>query len=304
MNDSSSTSHYRTRFAGRTRAPRSTRSALTDLSTFVVLKSPTERHPRDFSPATLESVIGRHPDPLALATLRLHARGTTGFYPDHAPRLWEYPVAADVISDGLPPGSRLCDVGAGVTPLAPFLTSLGFVVDTVDPSPIRRSWPPQPDWTEWDFLDYASAGLAHRSWNCTLGELPVGPPFDGVYSISVIEHIPAQERRNLLTEIALRVRDGGLVVLTIDLVRGSDKLWNRNLGIEVEARAKHGALADVVDECSAVGFDLVRQEVVRDWGDTNVDIALMVLRKTRTLRASRQTGTVRRSLSKWRRQRS
>ena len=63
-------------------------------------------------------------------------------------------------------------MGAGVTPLAPFLTSLGFVVDTVDPSPNRRTWPPQPDWNEWDFLDYANAGLAHRSWNCTLDKLP------------------------------------------------------------------------------------------------------------------------------------
>jgi hypothetical protein len=261
------------------------------LSTFVVLKPPTTRHPRDFSPATLDLVVERHPDPLALARLRLHARHTTGFYPDHAPRLWEYPVVADLIADQLPPGSRLVDVGAGVTPLAPFLTSLGFVVDTVE-----------SDWNEWDFLDYASAGLAHRSWNCTLGQLPVRPPFDGLYSISVIEHVPARERRNLLTDIALRVRLGGLVVLTIDLKRGSDRLWNRNLGIQVEELAKHGALADVVDECSTVGLELVHQDVVRNWGDTAVDIALLVLHNTGRLPASRRKGIVRRSLSKMRRQ--
>ena len=106
----------------------------------------------------------------------MHARRTTGFYPDHAPRLWEYPVVAQLIAEHLPPGSRLVDIGAGVTPLAPFLTSRGYVVDTVDPSPIIRSWPPQPDWNEWDFLDYGEAGLANRSWNCTLDELPDRPP--------------------------------------------------------------------------------------------------------------------------------
>ncbi len=72
----------------------------------------------------------------------------------------------------LPSGSKLVDVGSGVTPLAPFLTSHGYLVDTVDPSENRRTWPPQPDWNEWDFLDYGAAGLANRSWNCILGELP------------------------------------------------------------------------------------------------------------------------------------
>ena len=192
-----------------------------NLSTFVVLRSPEDKHPRDFVAATLDPLILRHPDPLSLITLRLHALHTTRFYPDHAPRLWEYPVVAELITEILPPGSRLIDVGAGVTPLAPFLTSRGYVVDTVDPSPTIRSWPPQPDWNEWDFLDYGSVGLANRSWNCTLDELPRRPPSDGIYSISVIEHVTAAARRSLLGDISARTRPGGLVVLTIDLVRGS-----------------------------------------------------------------------------------
>jgi hypothetical protein len=247
---------------------------------YVVVMAPEDRHPRDFSPATLDPLIARHPDPLALAILRLQARRTTGFYPDHAPRLWEYPVVARLITDGLPAGSRLVDVGAGVTPLAPYLTSLGFVVDTVDPSPNHRVWPPQPEWNEWDFLDYAAVGLAHRSWNCTLDELPTRPLFDGAYSVSVIEHVPAAGRRSLLADIAARVREGGLVVLTIDLVRGADDLWNRNLGVEVEDLATHGTLADVIRECTLVGMELVDQQVVRDWGDTAVDIGLLALRRT------------------------
>ena len=251
-----------------------------NLSTFVVLRSPEDKHPRDFVAGTLDPLILRHPDPLSLITLRLHALGTTRFYPDHAPRLWEYPVVAKLITEILPPGSRLIDVGAGVTPLAPFLTSRGYVVDTVDPSPTIRSWPPQPDWNEWYFLDYGSVRLANRSWNCTLDKLPRRPPSDGIYSISVIEHVTAAARRSLLRDISARTRPGGLVVLTIDLVPGTDELWNLNLGVEVENPDCHGSMHDVVLECAALGLEIFRQEVVRDWGSSRVDIGLLALRRS------------------------
>jgi hypothetical protein len=154
------------------------------------------------------------------------------------------------------------------------------VVETVDPSAVVRQWPPQPDWNEWDYLDYGAAGLAHRSWNCTLDQLPTEPPFDGAYSISVIEHLPSNIRRCLLRDISARTALGGLVVLTIDLVRGSDDLWNRNLGVVVERAADHGTFDDVVGECAAVGLETFSKDAVRNWGDTSVDIGLLALRKT------------------------
>jgi hypothetical protein len=246
---------------------------------FVVLRPPSTRHPRDYLPATLDPLMARHPDPLTLATIRIHAWRTLRFYPDHPPRLWEYPVAAQLIADELPDGSRLIDIGAGTTPLAPFLTHRGFAVDTVDSSPRRREWPPKDDWNEWDYLDYGSAGLAHRSWNTTVDNVPSRLRYDGAYSISVIEHTPAVDRRAMLAAIAGRVRSGGLVVLTIDLARGSDRLWNRNLGVEVEDPASHGTFDDVVDESARVGLELFRRETVRDWGDTNVDIGLLAFRR-------------------------
>jgi hypothetical protein len=71
-----------------------------------------------------------------------------------------------------------------------------------------------------------------------------------------------------------------LVVLTIDLVRGGDQLWNLNLGVEVEPLAVHGTLQDVVKECAEVGLELFRDEVVREWGDVRVDIGLLALRRS------------------------
>ncbi len=245
----------------------------------IALRRPSTKHPRDFGPATLAPLVAHHPDPFGLLVLRVHALETTTFYPDHAPRLWEYPVVADLVCDRLPQGSRLVDIGAGVTPLAPFLASSGYIVETVDPSPVVRRWPPKQDWNEWDFLDYGAVGLAHRSWNCTLDQIPRQALFDGAYSVSVIEHVPAEDRRRLLAEIASRIRPGGLVVLTIDLVRDTDDLWNLNLGVVVEKLSDHGRLENVIDECRAVGLDVFRQETVRSWGETRVDIALLALEK-------------------------
>jgi SAM-dependent methyltransferase len=254
------------------------------ITTVCVLRPPTTRHGRDYSSATLDPLIGRHPDPVGLMAIRLHAWQTIGFYPDHAPRLWEYPVVAGLLGDALEPQSRIIDIGAGVTPLVPYLGRAGYVVDTVDPSPVQRIWPPQPDWNEWDFLDYAAAGLAHRSWNCTLDQVPRDRQFDAAYSVSVIEHLCADDRRALIGEIAARVRTGGLVVFTIDLVRDGDDLWNRNRGIEVEEPSRHGTITDVVAEAEARGLELFQVDRVRNWGDSVVDIGLLAM-----VRASRPT---------------
>jgi hypothetical protein len=247
--------------------------------TVAVLPAPEHPHPRDFGSKTLEPLIDRIPDPAALLTMRLSARTTTGFYPDHSPRLWEYPVVARLVTEHLDPGSRLVDVGAGVSPLAPFLSSRGYLVETVDPSPIRRDWSDHLEWNEWYFLDYAAAGLASRSWNCTLDRVPSRPFFDGAYSVSVIEHVPAEERRALLADISARTRTGGLVVLTIDLQPGTDDLWNYNLGVQVDDPSDHGTLQSVVEECSAVGLELFFEERVRGWPVTHVEIGLLALRQ-------------------------
>jgi SAM-dependent methyltransferase len=249
------------------------------ITTFVALRPLPAPHPRDLRAGTLSRVIHRHPDPLTLLALRLDGQRSLGFFPDHVPRVWEYPVVADLIIEHLRVGSRVVDVGAGITPLAPFLTGRGYVIDTVDPSEIHRAWPPAQDWNEWGYLDYAEAGLGHRSWNCTLGELPESTVFDGVVSISVIEHIPATDRRALLKDIALRLRPGGLMILTVDLTRGGMDLWNRNMGQIVEEPGQHGTFREVITEGTSVGLELVRSDLVREWGDVEVDIGLIVMRR-------------------------
>jgi SAM-dependent methyltransferase len=250
------------------------------ISTFLVLHPPKDKHRRDFGPATLSQVVGRHWNPLRLLSLRTSAWSTIGFFPDHTPRLWEYPTAAELLMNLLKPGSRILDIGAGVNPLVPYLAEKGYEVETVDLSTRLREWPSQPDWNEWGFLDYAAVGLAHRSWNCRLDELPADSRFDALYCLSVIEHLVASDRRSLLRDMSERTAPGGVVILTVDLVPGGDDLWNRASGKRVEERKKHGTLQDLISEAQRTGLETVDQVTIREWGDSPVDIGLFVMRRT------------------------
>jgi 2-polyprenyl-3-methyl-5-hydroxy-6-metoxy-1,4-benzoquinol methylase len=248
----------------------------------LVLLAPTERHRRDLPAARLRELVDDHPNPLRLAQLRVVARDTIRFFPDHEPRVWEYPSVADRVLELVPAGGRVADVGAGVTPLAPFLTTVGYRVDTVDPSPIQRSWPPRPDWNEWDFLDYAQARLAEASWNCTLDQVPADRTYEAVVSVSVVEHLPAQVRRELLGEVARRLEPDGVTVLTVDVERDTTALWNRSRGERVEDPELHGSFDELLAEVVGAGMELVEQQVVRGWGSGPVDIGVVVARSTRT----------------------
>ncbi len=249
------------------------------ITTILVLKPPAERHPRDFTPHTLSMIARQHPDLLRLISMRTSAWGTVGFFPDDAPRLWEYPMVADRLMSLLQTGSQIVDIGAGVNPLVPYLTQRGYVLDTVDPADLKRVWPSRADWNEWGYLDYAHEGFAHQSWNCTLDKLPHEGQFDGACCLSVIKHLPAVERRSLLGDIARRVKPGGVVLLTLDLAAGRDDLWNRERGRTVETPEEHGTLQDFVSEAQESGFSTLDSQTVREWGDSPVDIGLVVLRR-------------------------
>jgi SAM-dependent methyltransferase len=112
--------------------------------------------------------------------------------------------------------------------------------------------------------------------------MPPDATFDGVYCLSVIEHLVADDRRALLREMAARTNPGGVVVLTVDLVRGNNDLWNRVSGRIVEPPKRHGRLKDVVSEAKSAGLETVEQQTIRDWGDVPVDIGFIVMKRGTT----------------------
>lgn len=268
-----------------------------EITTYLALRRPHDRHPRDFSAKTLADAMKHHPDPLSLVSLRGTAWETVGFLPDHMPRLFEYPIVLDLIRRLVPIGSRIGDVGAGVNPLVPHLHRLGYLVDTIDPSTLIRQ-EPRGVWNEWGYLDYAARGWAHMSWNCELAQVPSEVLFDMLFSISVIEHLPAADRRALLSDVASRLVPGGELIVTVDVLRGRRALWNRSEGRQVEDAASHGSIDDVRSELEEAGFSVVQSTVFGELGDSPVDIGLFVchLDGVRTRRTVRPT-TSRQSLS-------
>lgn len=250
-----------------------------EMTKFLLLKPPAARHPRDYTQASSHDLLRRHPNPLRLAAMRRSAQRTVGFYPVHEPRLWEYPGVVDWIERLGSAGARVVDIGAGVSPMAPYLTEHGFVVDTVDPSSMRREWPVRPDWDEWGYLDYAARGHAAFSGNCTLEQLTPERHYDFAFSVSVIEHLPAVVRRQLITEIHRRLNRGGWMILTVDVAHESDDLWNRSAGEQVEDPSRHGTFTGLLAEITESGYSILHSEIVRGWGNPLVDIGLVVAGK-------------------------
>ena len=246
--------------------------------TVAVVVPPSPQHPRDLRRETLRQL----PDDLLsgpeLVALLACAWNTIGFYPDHLPRVWEYPMVLRLLRRTLPPGGSILDVGAGVNPLAPMLSRLDFKVTTVDPGGELCPCEDRRRWNEWGYLDYARLDLPIESIHGTLADVPVDRRYDAVVSISVIEHLTAIERRALLSGVRSRCHERGRLFLTVDVCAGSDLLWNRCAGEQVESFDDHGRWDDVLDEVVTAGFEIADARIARLGGRCQVDVGFVSAR--------------------------
>ena len=94
------------------------------------------------------------PRPDLLDELVATGRAVFGFFPDHYPHTLNYPWVLERL-EPLPPGARVLDVGAGVSPLPIVLARRGLRVDCIDKSPTSRTMPVTAEWNEWGFFDYS-----------------------------------------------------------------------------------------------------------------------------------------------------
>lgn len=224
-----------------------------DVTLLAAIKTPVAgRNPHDIRADWLAWGLTACPTPALLADLVGIGRKHLGFFPQTIIRTLEYPwLAARLSAAG---GLRILEVGAGVSPLPLFLARIGAEVTTVDPHPTRRDPAARQDWNEWGFLDYAALDPRIRSLQEPVESLAGEAPFDVITSVSVIEHMPAAIRRAALKAMAGMLQPGGRMLLTLDLVPGSDALWRMSEGQEVEAAEVHGSVADVLAELSALSL--------------------------------------------------
>jgi SAM-dependent methyltransferase len=203
-----------------------------------------------------------------------------GFYTRHAPRYLEYPWIIERILHASAPGAVL-DLGAGVSPVPLILAARDWAVTTVDYSQTIRSVTQPGKLNEWGFLDYKEVDGRIRSVNEDFSKTDFAPDsFDVIYSVSVIEHMPADIRRDVVATASKCLKPGGGLILTLDLEPKTLRLWNRDRGKKVEPTKTHGTLDDFLAEMSSVDLIVEYLEVRRDLPRSRTDIAFLVARKS------------------------
>ena len=252
-----------------------------DAIVYAALKDPSHPHPRDISAATLATAVPLVQDRRALVEVVGRSRGVLGFFPDHLPRAIEYPWILQRVRDaGASRAARVLDVGAGVNVLPVILHDDGAQVTTVDGHDVERTVDRRDAWNEWGFLDYSTLRAGIQSVRSAYERFESGEPFDVIYSVSVIEHLPAGLRRLWVERMARQVRPGGLVLLTVDIRPLSRALWNFSEGQPVEDAAAHGTLDDLLAECARQHLALDEIQML-DWlPASRVGVALIALRRT------------------------
>ena len=150
--------------------------------------------------------------------------GTVRDYVDSAERLpslatasrdlkdLQRPWAVKAILGSVPRGSRLLEIGAGEPVVAELLARLGYDVTVVDPYDGRDRGPADVDAIR------AAAPHVRVIRGLFPRDLPDGRRFDCVYSISVLEHLPAETLDRLGADIKRLGHDGVRTIHAIDHV--------------------------------------------------------------------------------------
>ncbi|RME59398.1 class I SAM-dependent methyltransferase [Candidatus Parcubacteria bacterium] len=211
--------------------------------------------------------------PGLLKELIAYSRSKLGFFPATVIRSHEYPWFVEQMSNCS--GKKILDVGAGVSLMPLYLADHGALVTTVDNHPIIRNEQPMESWNEWGFLDYSELDARIRSFHVDMCEFEPGERFDMIYSVSVIEHMPAVVRRLVIERMAGLLQPGGLLLLSLDLIPGSNLLWNLNAGVVVD-ESDHGSLDDVKAELQSAGFEITSEESLLGMPMSRTDVAYFV----------------------------
>ena len=234
----------------------------------------------DISDDQLKWAFSKSVYPEQLDALITISRKNFGWFVNHIPRCFEYPWCINQIGECN--NKMILDFGAGISPLPIFLAESGASIITVDNhKTIRKIGQDPTNWNPWGFLDYSYINNRIKSFNLDLNELKLSEKsLDVVYSISVIEHIKAIERRRIWHGIYPWLKEKGFLILTIDLVLDTENIWNFSEGIPVEQIEKHGTLETVKKELSDEGFELLNCEFVRRVPKSRTDCVMLKLLKS------------------------
>ncbi len=202
------------------------------------------------------------------------SRDKLGFYTPHFTRHFEYTWFAERF-EGDVLGQEIADIGAGLSPVPIFIAERGAIVHCIDHSRLIRTQENRADWNEWGFLDYSKLHPNMRAYNIDITKFQPESRFDAIYSISVIEHMPREIWEHTLRLTASWLKKGGQLLLTLDLLQGTDWLWNIAGGVEFAPRETHGGIKDVLNVLRACGFTIKEITIQRDIPYSVTDIVYL-----------------------------
>jgi 2-polyprenyl-3-methyl-5-hydroxy-6-metoxy-1,4-benzoquinol methylase len=145
----------------------------------------------------------------------LRYRGCFSFQPNSDTRTFEYPWC--FYATELRAGMRAVDLGGSLAGFQFVLSKSGLEVINVDPGMDShgRGWPVDEGAIR---LLNSAFGTNVRLENCFLSEAHIEPAsVDRVFSISVVEHIPEEEIKQLIRKVWEILKPEGLFVATVDL---------------------------------------------------------------------------------------
>lgn len=234
----------------------------------------------DIGDETLDKVLPTLNNPGLVLELVEISRSMFGWFTKHPTRIHEYPWVVSQVPNCA--DKRILDIGSGLSPLPWYFANRGAKVVTIDNSKkIRDSNSDPADWNEWGYYDYSVHGPNITSLNQDIVEARFEScSFDFIYSISVVEHLHSSLRSKMWKYIHGCMRDHGKLILTVDLIPGTDLLWNYSEGIMVENTERHGNLSSLTAEISDVGFENIERTFLRRVPDCRVDCAFLSYNKT------------------------
>jgi 2-polyprenyl-3-methyl-5-hydroxy-6-metoxy-1,4-benzoquinol methylase len=206
------------------------------------------------------------------------SRINLGWFTKHTPRLLEYPWILQQFNNITE--KSILEIGSGISPLPIFLAEQGSTVTTLDNSKIVRTiHDDRQTWNEWGFFDYSKINKNISSINNEVEntEFPINS-FEYIFSISVIEHIPAIKRRKIWKKISGWLKENGMLILTIDLIKNSNNLFNLD-DYWIVDHEKHGTLDELIIELDSVGIMVETNQILRDIPNADVDMAFMTFKK-------------------------
>ena len=232
------------------------------------------RHPHDLPLDDYEFALYTSDRPEILSELVQISREHFGFFTRHFPHTINYPWAARQFLS-MASGTRALDIGSGLSPLPFFLARRGIHVDCVDNSDGHRVYPVQDDWNEWGFFDYHSCDPNLDSYNCDILDFVPTQRYDLIYSLCSLAHMKAVERQATLRLCKSWLSEGGRLLLAIDLLPGTDFVWNISGDREFEPREEHGTIDAVRRQLLELGFHIAEFEVKRQVPHSRTDLAFI-----------------------------